>query len=70
MSFIAAPVLFAMACVTYLQFAPLCSAPGEFGFLSSMWLMYAVMGLIHSGPWWCLTRALWKERQNCSQDML
>ncbi len=60
MNFLAAPILFVMTYITYQQSAPLCSVPGEYGFLSSMWLMYAVMGVIHSGPWWSLTRALWK----------
>jgi hypothetical protein len=70
MNFFAAPILLIMACITYYQSAPLCSVPGDLGFLSSMWLMYAVMGIIHAGPWWPLTKALWKGRPISPLDTL
>ena len=54
----AAPILLLMSMITYLQPSPLCVVPGEFGFLSSMWLMYAIMSVIHGGPWWSLVRSL------------
>jgi hypothetical protein len=54
----AAPILLVMSMITYLQPSPLCVVPGEFGFLSSMWMMYGIMGAIHAGPWWSLVRSL------------
>jgi succinate-acetate transporter protein len=51
MAFAAMPVFLLMALITYLQEPPLCAAPGNLGFLSSMWLMYIVMCVLHSEPW-------------------
>ena len=51
MSFAATPIFFLMAFLTYFQAPPLCTVGGDLGFLSSMWLMYVIMGAVHSGPW-------------------
>jgi len=64
MSLAAAPVLLLMGLITYLQPSPLCMVPAEFGFLSSMWMMYAIMGAIHGGPWWSLVKNLWNRSTN------
>jgi len=60
MSFAATPIFLLMAFVTYFQLPPLCAVPGSFGFLSTMWLMYAIMGVVHSGPWFSLAWSLLK----------
>ena len=54
MSYAASPIFFIMALVTYFQMPGLCSAPGSFGYLSSMWLMYVIMGAVHVSPWFQL----------------
>jgi hypothetical protein len=51
MSYAATPIFFLMALVTYYQAPAMCTAPGEYGFLSSMWMMYVVMGVVHASPW-------------------
>ena len=77
MEFIAAPIFLLMGIVAYLQHPRLCAAPGELGFLSSMWFMYGVMSVVHSSPWLSLawqffkTAAPKRERQireNCQQS--
>jgi hypothetical protein len=65
MRFLITPALFAMAAITYLQPSPLCTIPGPFGFLSSMWLMYAIMAVVHSGPWWSLIGFKGKRGYRC-----
>jgi hypothetical protein len=47
----AMPVFLALAIIGYLQPSPLCTIPGPYGFLTSMWFMYLVMGAAHSAPW-------------------
>ena len=54
MSYAASPIFFIMALVTYLQAPGLCTVPGTYGYLSSMWLMYVIMGAVHAGPWFLL----------------
>ncbi len=51
MSYAATPIFLLMAFVTYYQAPGMCTAPGEYGFLSSMWMMYVVMGGVHASPW-------------------
>lgn len=48
------PVFLALAVVNYHQPNPLCTVPGDWGFLSSMWLMYTLMGIAHCGAWYRL----------------
>ncbi len=55
MSYAAAPIFFFMAFVTYFQAPQMCTVSGNFGYLSTMWLMYVIMGVVHSGPWWSLS---------------
>jgi hypothetical protein len=47
----AMPAFLALAVVSYLQPSPMCTVPGPYGFLTSMWFMYAVMAAAHSGAW-------------------
>ncbi len=73
MAFAAAPIFLLLAFIAYLQDPPLCTAPGIFGFLSSMWFMYAVMSAVHSGPWLSLAwqpfkKAPQKEDRHSSAD--
>lgn len=44
-------VFLALAYINYVQPSPLCTVPGPYGFLSSMWLMYLVMGAAHFCLW-------------------
>ena len=60
MEFAAAPIFLLMAVVAYLQYPPLCTVPGNLGFLSSMWFMYVIMGAVHSSPWLALARRPFK----------
>ena len=43
----AMPVFLALAIIGYLQPSPLCTIPGPYGFLTSMWFMYLVMAVAH-----------------------
>jgi hypothetical protein len=56
MAFAATPIFLIMAVIAYAQYPPLCTVSGKLGFLSSMWLMYGIMGAVHSGPWLSLAR--------------
>jgi hypothetical protein len=51
MSYAASPIFFLMALVTYFQVPAMCVVMGDFGFLSTMWMMYVIMGAVHSSPW-------------------
>jgi hypothetical protein len=42
---------FGLAYVNYFQPSPLCTVQGPIGFLSSMWLMYLLMGVAHTTLW-------------------
>ncbi len=76
MEFFAAPIFLLMGVVAYLQHPRLCAAPGELGFLSSMWFMYGVMSAVHSGPWLSLALQSFKNatpkeqqiRKSCPQS--
>lgn len=61
MAWAATPIFLIMAFIAYAQYPPLCTVPGEFGFLSSMWFMYGIMGAVHSGPWLSLA---WQQLKN------
>lgn len=64
MSYAATPIFFLMALVTYYQAPSMCTAPGEFGFLSTMWAMYVIMGVVHASPWlllaWVPVKRAWR----------
>jgi hypothetical protein len=61
MSYAASPIFFILAFVTYYQAPAMCSVPGDYGYLSSMWLMYAVMGAVHASPW---CQLVWEPLKN------
>jgi hypothetical protein len=42
------PIFLGLAVINFLQPSPICIVPGALGFLSSMWLMYLLMGLSHA----------------------
>lgn len=69
MSYAATPIFILMALITYYQGPSICTVSGDFGFLSSMWLMYVVMGVVHVSPWfswaWSFTRP---SRKRCGGD--
>jgi hypothetical protein len=50
------PAFLALAYINYVQAPPMCTVPGDWGFLSSMWLMYLLMGLAHCPPWLALAK--------------
>ena len=70
MSYAASPIFFLMALVTYFQMPALCAVPG---YLSSMWLMYVIMGAVHVSPWfqlaWEPLKGVWQERQEPEQQV-
>lgn len=47
----AMPVFLALAVISYVQPSPICTVPGPYGFLTSMWFMFSVMAVTHSGEW-------------------
>lgn len=57
-----APLFLFMAYITYLLPPPICTVEGPLGFLSSMWLMYALMALAHCGSWFELFGRAWQEQ--------
>ena len=69
MSYAAAPIFFLMAFVTYFQAPQMCTVSGDFGYLSTMWLMYVIMGAVHSSPWALLAWTALKgaSRKNASK---
>jgi hypothetical protein len=54
----AMPVFLVLAAVSYSQPSPMCTVPGPYGFLTSMWFMYAVMAAAHSGAWLVIAERL------------
>lgn len=51
LSFAVTPGFVALAAVNFVQPSPLCTVPGSYGFLSSMWFMCLAMAFAHCGPW-------------------
>ncbi len=58
----AMPVFLVLAAVSYAQPSPLCTVPGPYGFLTSMWFMYAVMAVAHCGAWLGVVERLLSKR--------
>jgi hypothetical protein len=56
LNYLVSPVFFALAVINYVQEPPMCTVPGDWGFLSSMWLMYLVMAIAHCPPWLSLAK--------------
>ena len=65
MSYLASPIFFLMGFVTYIQAPLMCTVSGDFGFLSTMWMMYVIMGVVHSSPWallaWDPLKRAWRK---------
>jgi hypothetical protein len=57
MSFAATPIFLLMALVSYFQSPPMCTVAGDYGFLSTMWWMYVIMGVVHASPWFWFVRS-------------
>ena len=54
----AMPAFLALGIVSYLAPSPMCTVPGPYGFLTSMWFMYLVMAAAHSYAWFPLAARL------------
>ncbi|MGB9025576.1 MAG: hypothetical protein ACLQKK_14755 [Rhodomicrobium sp.] len=52
------PAFLALAVINYFQPSPICTIPGPYGFLTSMWFMSMVMAVAHSGDWFPLVARL------------
>jgi hypothetical protein len=57
------PGFLALAVVNFAQPSPLCTVPGPYGFLTSMWLMYLAMAAAHSGIWFAIIGRLLSKGQ-------
>ena len=62
----AMPVFLMLAGVAYSQPSPLCTVPGPYGFLTSMWFMYLVMAVAHSAVWFPLAEKLVSAKRRTS----
>ncbi len=45
------PGFLALAAIDYFQPSPICTIPGPYGSLTSMWFMSLAMAAAHSGDW-------------------
>jgi hypothetical protein len=50
----ATPAFLALAIVSLVLPSPICTIPGPYGYLTSMWFMYLVMGAVHAPAWFPL----------------
>jgi succinate-acetate transporter protein len=66
MHFIITFIFLVLAVINYVQPSPLCTVPGTFGFLSSMWFMYLIMAIAHLCLWLTLANKTHSEDCGCS----
>jgi hypothetical protein len=51
LKFVATPLFLVLAAITSADPVYLCSLPGPFSFVGSMWFMYLAMAAVHAQPW-------------------
>ncbi len=64
------PGFLALAAINFFLPSPMCTVPGPYGFLTSMWLMFLAMAVAHSGDWFPLIAGLLSNSPSSAQHSL